>query len=359
MTSSPPTETPVLAPFDSGRWQTRAAGSRVEDHLGRPSLFLQGGIAFLADAPFTDGAIEFDIAFERSRGFVGGIWRVRDAKNYEEFYLRPHQSGNPDATQYTPVFNGVSGWQLYHGPRYAVPIHHRFDAWVPMKILFAGPCAEIHVDGKPVLFVDELKHGAVSGGVGVSTGNGAPAWFSNFSFTPGAPPLQGRPGASAPPTPPGKDAVLTSWQVSDAFPERDLEGKTALGPDELAGRRWTPLATEPSGLANLARVNGIHLRSNTAFARKTLVSEREQIKRLDFGFSDRVRVYLNGRLLFRGDDAYQSRDYRFLGSIGYFDSLYLPLAQGGNEILIAVSEDLGGWGLQAKLEDLSGITFQD
>ena len=77
--------------------------------------------------------------------------------------------------------------------------------------------------------------------------------------------------------------------------------------------------------------------------------EEEQDKRLDFGFSDRVRVYLNGRLLFQGDDTYRSRDYRFLGSIGYFDALYLPLRKGENELLMAVSEDLGGW---AALENL-------
>lgn len=358
MTSSPPIEPPSLVPFDSDRWQTAAVQSRLEDHLGRPSLFLKGGVAFLADAPFADGSIEFDVAFARSRGFVGGIWRVRDAKNYEEFYLRPHQSGNPDATQYTPVFNGVSGWQLYHGPRYAVPIEHRFDEWTRVKILFAGTCAEIHVGGKSVLFVDDLKHGLVSGGVGVSAGSAAPAHFSNFSYiagTAGAPTIQGRPGSPEP----APEGVIPSWQVSDAFAERTLEGRTALGLDDLAGRRWTRLETERSGLANLARVNGLHLRSNTVFARKTLVSGSEQIKRLDFGFSDRVRVYLNGRLLFRGDDAYQSRDYRFLGSIGYFDSLYLPLAKGGNELLMAVSEDLGGWGIQAKLEDLAGITLQD
>jgi hypothetical protein len=53
-----------------------------------------------------------------------------------------------------------------------------------------------------------------------------------------------------------------------------------------------------------------------------------QSKRLDFGFSDRVRVYLNGNLLFSADDSYRSRDYRFLGSIGWFDSLWLPLAAG-------------------------------
>ena len=42
--------------------------------------------------------------------------------------------------------------------------------------------------------------------------------------------------------------------------------------------------------------------------------------------------------------------------------LYLPLREGDNELLLAVteeSEDLGGWGVQARLEDLAGITFKD
>jgi hypothetical protein len=59
------------------------------------------------------------------------------------------------------------------------------------------------------------------------------------------------------------------------------------------------------------------------------------------------------------DDNYQSRDYRFLGSIGYFDTLYLPLTQGANELLLAVSEDQGGWGVQAKLESLAGVTVEE
>lgn len=354
--SSPPAEQ-IMVPFDADRWKINAVESRVEDHLGRRSLYLKGGNAFLADTSFADGSIEFDVAFARSRGFVGGIWRVQDAKNVEEFYLRPHQSGNPDATQYTPIFNGASGWQLYHGERYTVPIEHRFDEWTHMKILFAGTTAEIYVGdmGKPVLVVDDLKRGTDAGSVGVSAGSAAPAWFSNFSFSAEAPRLQApRPAARAAP-----EGVIPSWQVSDVFAERDLEGRTSLGPEELAGRRWTRLETESSGLANLARLSGITPLRNTVFARKTLVSEREQVKRLDFGFSDRVRVYLNGRLLFRGDDRYESRDYRFLGSIGYFDSLYLPLAKGGNELLFAISEELGGWGIQAKLEDLAGITLQD
>jgi hypothetical protein len=85
-----------------------------------------------------------------------------------------------------------------------------------------------------------------------------------------------------------------------------------------------------------------------------LHSDRERTKRLDFGFSDRVRVYLDRRLLYAGDDRYRSRDYRFLGSIGYFDSLYLPLKAGPNELILAVTEEFGGWGVQARLDDLEG-----
>ncbi len=345
-------------PFDSDRWRFNATEARVEQYLGRQSLALKGGIATLADARFTDGWIEFDVALDGERGFAGGVWRVQDPRNYEEFYLRPHQSGNPDATQYTPVFNGIAGWQLYHGERYAVPATYRFDEWIRVKILFSGAHAEMYIGDmeKPLLFVDDLKRSVEPGAVGVSALNFAPAHFSSFSFLgTDSPPIQGRPGTPEP-VPQG---VIPSWWVSEVFAERTLEGRTSLGREDVAARSWTRLETERSGLANLARVQGINLRKNTVLARKVILSDREQTKKLDFGFSDRVRVYLNGRLLFRGDDTYRSRDYRFLGSIGYFDALYLPLQEGGNELVMAVSEELGGWGVQAKLEDLDGIAFQD
>lgn len=104
-------------------------------------------------------------------------------------------------------------------------------------------------------------------------------------------------------------------------------------------------------------MNGLHAGKNTVFARTVIRSDAAQTKRLDFGFSDRAVVHLNGRALYRGDDAYRSRDYRFLGSIGYFDSLYLPLVEGDNELLVAVSEDFGGWGVQARFPDALGLTF--
>jgi hypothetical protein len=118
----------------------------------------------------------------------------------------------------------------------------------------------------------------------------------------------------------------------------------------MGGKRtWTPLASELSGLVNLARVQGIVGGRNTVIARTTIHSPRPQTQRLKLGFSDRALVFLNGRPLYDGDDTYRSRDYRFLGSIGWYDALHLPLEEGANELAVAVSEDFRGWGVQARL----------
>ncbi len=90
---------------------------------------------------------------------------------------------------------------------------------------------------------------------------------------------------------------------------------------------------------------------NTAFARVTIEAPVAGVRPLEIGFSDRATVFLNGRALFRADESYRNRDYRFLGSIGWWDTVYLPLEAGRNELVIAVSEDFGGWGVQARFAD--------
>ena len=152
------------------------------------------------------------------------------------------------------------------------------------------------------------------------------------------------PAPAEPERPPG---VVPRWSVSDPFAEAEIPA--ALDAAALSDRTWTQLEAEPLGLADLARVNGIRDDKKTVFARTQLHSPRAQLLPLELGFSDRAVVFLNGRRLFRGDDSYRSRDYRFLGSIGYYDTVYLPLAAGDNELVVAVSESFGGWGIQARV----------
>jgi len=96
---------------------------------------------------------------------------------------------------------------------------------------------------------------------------------------------------------------------------------------------------------------------NTVFAAITIDSAKKQLKKLDFGFSDRVKVYLNGGLIYEGLNNFRSRDYRFVGSLGYFDALYLPLEKGKNELRLAVSETFGGWGIKCCFEDMASISL--
>ena len=82
------------------------------------------------------------------------------------------------------------------------------------------------------------------------------------------------------------------------------------------------------------------------------------LKPLQFRFSDSVKVHFNGQLIYSGNDLFRSRDYRFLGTIGYYDTLYLPLLSGKNELVMAISEKFGGWGVQARFVDMPGISLE-
>jgi hypothetical protein len=334
----------ATVPFDSPRWRIEATESRVEEHLGRPSLYLGNGMAWIEDVEFEDGFVEFDVAFTPDRGFTGALFRLQDPENYEHFYLRPHQSGQPDANQYTPVFNGVSGWQLYHGPGYGVPIVYPYNQWIHVRVAFSGSRGEAHIDSdEPLLFMHELKREPRPGKVGLSSFL-AQAHFSNFSYqeVPGLS-LTGT-GGQAPAAPEG---AVMNWSVSSAFAESRLEGKDALEAVDSDGLIWTSVNAESTGITNLARAAHIADETNTVFAGVSVPSETARSVPVRFGYSDRVRLYCNGRLVYRGDNGYRSRDFRYLGTIGLFDIVYLPLREGDNEIWFAVSESFGGWGILA------------
>jgi len=336
-------------PLDDPRWDWGGARATRAEHLGRRCVLLEtsegAAIPTLSDVELEDGIVEIDLATGSERGFHGVVWRLLDAESYESFFVRPHQMGNPDAVQYTPVWNDVSAWQLYHGPGFWAPLEFPLDAWFTIRVAFRGSRAEVFLGEAPApaLVVPELKRPLAPGRIGILMG-GPAIHIARFAYG-----TEASLGPAPAPLPPPPAGVIAEWLVSDPFPEALLEGATALPSGLVAERSWTRLAAEPSGLVDLARANGIRGGKDTVLARATLHAGRAELRRLELGFSDRAVVYLNGRALYRGDDTYRSRDYRFLGSIGWYDTLYVPLEPGDNDLVIAVSEDFGGWGVQARL----------
>jgi hypothetical protein len=94
---------------------------------------------------------------------------------------------------------------------------------------------------------------------------------------------------------------------------------------------------------------------DTVFARTTIVSDKDQVKKLQFGFTDLGKVYFNGQLLYSENNAFGSRDYRFMGLMRYANELYLPLRKGENDLTLAVTGLFASWGVQARLDDLEGV----
>lgn len=347
---------PAQQALDSSAWDVHAAEWRVEPYRGRSALFLRDGAAWLKGSRFQNGTIEFDIAFSNVGGFPGIAFRAATRSDFELFYLRQNLSDGPHATQYTPVLHGLYAWQIYAGPAWESTAHWTYDRWMHVKLLVRGGRAELFVDGdSAVQIVKQLRGPNGAGEIGLLSGNGAR--FTNVVVRPDAgegiatnvaTTLMGSPRDSTPAT------VVRSWRVSAPFPESTLVSLTELKavPGEGA---WTALGVEERGIANLARLAGNGDGRNTVVAAVTLTSDRDRVVRVRFGYSDRVRVFLNGKLLYAGNAGFGTRDPEFLGIVGLFDELSLPLRRGSNELWFAVSETFGGWAITADVPDRAGI----
>lgn len=333
---------PEMVDFDSEQWTL--INAEVTEHLGRKAL---SGFAVLQDVDFEDGVIEVDIAVDGSISYPGLVFRMTSNESYERFYIRPHKMNGAfqDALQYTPVFNGIAGWQLYSGEGYTASVTLPADRWIPLKIEVAGSRARLYLDGaeEPALIMDNLEHGISSGAIGLFGPKNQTAYFSNFRYSTDEaiefPPLVEQP----PPY-----GVITNWEISQPFRNSEFDGEKTPAAQGIVPE-WMPVTASPSGLVDVARhVKPIGGEANWICARTTIESEEGGDRKLWLGYSDIVTVFLNGRRLFTANSAYRSRSPGFAGIIGYNDCLDLPLKKGENGLLLLLGEVFGGWGFMAR-----------
>ena len=347
--ANPPRQTSAdVIAFTPDRWDLRNA--RVVDHLGRKAL---AGTAFLKDVTFDDGVIECDVAMKGGvRAYPGVLFRVQSEGDYERVYLRPHRAPlYDDAVQYFAAFNGVDSWQLYNGPGWSAAADIPTDRWVRFRIEVLGAQARVYVGDapEPVLVVGDLGHGRSRGGIGLTTAADGTAVFSNFSYRRDASLRFPPPPAIY--TPPG---AVTEWEVSAPFKKRQLDFDRYPGADLLRGTQWTRATTRRDGVLDISRVHGrLGAEPDGIFVRATIRAEREGPKKYWIGYSDEASLFLNGRLVYYGNSAYRFRDTSFLGILGPFDAVSLPLRAGDNEVLVAIGETTGGWGVM--LQDASAV----
>ena len=344
------------ANFSSDAWEIKAKKHEFVEYKGKQSLSITAGKARLKNSTFKNGIIDYDIALHEGVNFSGVHFRV-NGDNYEEFYLRSHQSGNPDATQYTPVINGNSGWQLYHGKGHSSAYNFNFKEWMHIRLVIDDGKMDVFINdmSQPFLHVPDLKLSPAAGQIGLSNGSGK-AYFANLTYQAIEHPTLLSKTTSVPT--PAKE-VISSWQVSSPFTDSLLKSVHQLDEFPLyKNTNWQKLSTEYTGTINLSRITPVSRFNNTILVKAIIRSDKNQLKRLDFGYSDVATLFVNKQAIYTGHNRFRSRDYRYLGTIGYFDGVFLPLKKGDNEIIFAVTENFGGWGMKAKLADLDGIVVQ-
>ncbi len=342
--------------FSNYQWRVAAAEAVIESYLGREALRLRGG-RLIADAiNFSDGVISFDAAFSEQQSFIGAGWRAIDDAHFEEMYFRAHLNNEPDALQYTPVENGLSAWQIFHDGNAIAPVSHTFTDWNHVKIVVIGDRADIYYNSDtPALHIPDLKRESTSGAVNLRvTGRGeGPIYFSNVAVRP----LQAGDeivGEAEPPLP-LPEGLITRWQVSEPFSEATVATLLRLKASESSSHSWQTSSLESNGIANLAKLTGRTREQDTVFVRQVIRSEAAQLKALQFGYSDRARLYLNGKQVYSGIAGWRSRNFSFMGLVGFFDTVILDLHEGDNELMVAVSETFGGWAWAGAIADRSGI----
>ena len=347
-----------IIPLDTNSWNIQARSYLFEKHLGSEAIYLQGGSMTLKDVTFQDGIIEFDILLKEEQAFPGVYFRADSEKgDAEQFYVRPNQSGNPDANQAAPTIKGITAWQLYFGPKYSFPYKYRFDDWTHIKILVNGENAQVFLDygDKPNLSW-KLFHGTSQGSITFTGGNRSGFHLSNIKVSHEVPDLIDFSPSKREPI----DGLVPSWQVSDKFDEKDLSDPNDLDV-VLRERRWQgKVEVEEGTAANISRIQKLSdgIAGNTVLAKIIIDSSDDQLKLFQFGYSDRVVAILNGKPIYWGTNKWRSRDYRYLGTVGLFDAIYLDLKKGKNELVMAVSEDFGGWLITGRFKDDKGVQIK-
>jgi hypothetical protein len=357
--------------FDLDHWKITDPKARIEEYLGRKSLYLTNGVAYIKDSQFENGVIELDMAAPTNLvSFVGVVFRLEDQENYELVYFRPHKSGLEDAVQYTPTFKGAGCWQLYSGQGFTAATVIPKEQWVHVRIEITQLGGSVYFNNseKPVLIIEDLKRGNSRGAVGLwAFANGG--HFSNFTY-------KTSPSSDGPKKPRSVPAgVLSRWELSESFDinQRDIE--TLPSPSELRMMKWQQVDVEVPGMVVIDRYRrspsvvpfflqpsertGKREGRKVVFARAVVYSDRDQKKRMSFGYSDEATVFLNSEPVFTGKSAFRFRDPGFLGIMNVEnDAVYLDLKKGRNEILLAVAEYFGGWGFICRIDDMRGIKFE-
>jgi len=330
----------------------------IAEFQGRRSLRVSKGLFYARGVEFRNGTIEVDMAPGANGRFLGVAFRVQSENDYEMIFFRPRSSGTTQAIQYTPSLLGANAWQIYTGPGYTAAANVPRNQWIHVRMVVSGVVAKLFLDRaeEPSLVVPDLKLVDRRGSIGF-WGHMGDAYFANLTYTPDDAAYDSHAKQEFLP------GALTDWELSEMFDA--TKAAPAVYPD-VHGLKWEKVAAESPGMVVINRyrespnilppdkedrIRGDVRGGKVVFARTTIHADRDEIRKMNFGYSDEAVLFLNGAPIYSGNNTLSFRQPEFLGLLDAAnDAVYLPLKKGENELLLAVTEFFGGWGFLCRLD---------
>jgi hypothetical protein len=276
-------------------------------YKGKSCIKLDGmkqAVAFRKDISLRNFRIDFDLA-SQSMGGVG--FHASDEQNYHFLYFRPGYGGTKEAIQYVPVYNGALSWVLYNYPIYETTADTKQLEWFHVAIEVKNNHMKVFVNNSsaPQMEIDLIASGFNDGKILLRTMFGN-SYIANVGIIP-------------------FPEVLTDWEISEQFPrkatlELDLSAKSAS---------WTSVKSDQADIINICRY--VKNPNGVVMARHTLKSDNDKEMILFFDFIGKMKVFLNGKELFRYEKF--KLDRIFAGT----EQIVLHVKKGNNE-LVFVSE---------------------
>ncbi len=349
-------------------WVGNAPGSlRFARYEGMPAgtLTVNEAVAESNEARFSNGTIDFDIK-PLAYSDTGIIFRRQGNESGEIVYLR----GNPDCPaaddciQYAPITHGLMQWDIYSDKEGQAPIEPA--GWNHVRLLVGGEKMLVYVnhEAEPSLVVPKLQGLTADGGIAFK----GPAIYANLVIRPGSPSALADVHQASP-----DPGTVTAWLAAPPAAlavDHPIPAAAIPQPDA-----WRPITAEPTGLVNLSRAFDVRQAPTTSVGwLKTVVIASAPARRtIRIGWARQVSLFLNGRLVFSGDNPYYPSDRR-LSPNGRLEpdnaSIPLDLRQGRNDIVLAIGNGwrtqagvekpgLYGWAAEAHFDDLTRIRLQE
>lgn len=352
--------------FEAAKWDTSLQKVEFTTYKGVKAMKVLPGNkqVILKGITFTNGTIEFDAQpVDVTQGaFLSVYFRQQSPAESEIVYLRckPDETEQRnDAIQYAPIMHGINLWDIMGHFQAPAVIHNA--GWNHIKLVISGMQMRVYVNNsaKPTLEIPRLE-GITNAGAIAFDGN---AYFANLIIKPneteGLSPMEG--------------VDLTNHDVNyirrwDVTKPQFLEAGRELTGEDLPKdtTKWQPIMAERHGLINLSRsfggiennYGGVQDKNRYVWLKTTIHSAKEQVSKIQLGFSDNVYVFINGGLLYADKNDYLQPIRKYPdGRLDVANSSFeIPLKAGDNELIIGVSNYFYGWGIVARMVDMKGIS---